>query len=130
MSSDPSVTAATGLAQVALHVDDLQRAATFYRDVVGLRPIATFDPPGLVFFDLGGPRLLLEKAAPSSLLYLSVPDVAVEVERLRSAGVTIESEPHVIFTDEMGQFGPAGEAETMAFFRDSEDNLVGLASRS
>ena len=120
----------TGLQQVALHVLDLQRAVGFYRDVLGLRHIATFDPPGLGFFDLGGgTRLLLEKGAPPSLLYLSVPDAAAEVERLRAIGVQIESEPHVIFTDTEGQFGPAGMEETMAFFRDSEDNLVGLTSR-
>lgn len=128
--SDHTTTPVAGLHQVALHVSDLQRATAFYRDVVGLRLMATFEPPGLAFFDLGGTRLLLEKAAPSSLIYLWVPDVAAQVERLRAAGVAIESEPHVIFTDEAGQFGPAGESETMAFFRDSEDNLVGLASRS
>ena len=43
--------------------------------------------------------------------------------------VTIESEPHVIHVDVEGQFGPAGESEEMAFFRDSEGNLVGLAGR-
>ena len=129
MSEDHTTTPVAGLHQVALHVDDLPRASAFYRDVVGLRHMATFDPPGLAFFDLGGTRLLLEKGAPSSLIYLWVPDVAAEVERLRDAGVAIESEPHVIFTDEAGQFGPAGESETMAFFRDSEDNLIGLASR-
>lgn len=118
------------LQQVALGVQDLERSTAFYRDVVGLRWIATFDPPGLVFFDLGGTRLLLEKGAPASLIYLGVPDASAEVERLRAAGVNIESEPHVIFTDDAGQFGPKGMAETMAFFRDSEDNLVGLVSRS
>jgi hypothetical protein len=35
----------------------------------------------------------------------------------------------VIFSDRDGQFGPAGEDEVMAFFRDSEENLVGLAGR-
>ena len=120
----------SSLVQVAQHADDLDRATAFYRDVLGLRLIATFDPPGLVFFDLGGTRLLLEKGASSAVLYLGVDDVAAEVERLKGAGVPIESEPHVIFTDDAGQFGPAGMVETMAFFRDSEDNLVGLASRS
>lgn len=119
----------THLRQVALHVDDLDRAVTFYRDVVGLHLIARFDPPGLAFFELGGTRLLLEAGAPSSLLYLGVDDVAGMTEHLRRAGVTIESEPHVIHVDEKGDFGPAGEAEEMSFFRDSENNLVGLAGR-
>jgi methylmalonyl-CoA/ethylmalonyl-CoA epimerase len=119
----------TGLRQVAQHVEDLDRAVGFYRDVVGLDLIARFDPPGLAFFDLGGPRLLLEAGAPSAILYLDVADVASATERLRAAGVVIESEPHVIHVDEAGQFGPAGEAEEMSFFRDSEGNLVSLAGR-
>ena len=126
----PNPNSVTALCQVAQHVEDLDRATAFYRDVLGLRHITTFEPPGLSFFELNGTRLLLERAAPSALLYLGVPDVAAGVERLRAAGARIESEPHVIFVDEAGQFGPPGMAETMAFFRDSEDNLVGLVSRS
>lgn len=119
----------TDLRQVALHVEDMNRAVAFYRDIVGLDFIARFDPPGLAFFDIGGTRLLLEAGAPSSLLYLGVDDVVRMMERLRQAGVTIDSEPHVIHVDETGQFGPPGEAEEMSFFRDSENNLVGLAGR-
>ena len=49
----------------------MDRAEAFYRDVFGLRWIARFDPPGLLFFDLGNVRLLLEDGAPPSLLYLA-----------------------------------------------------------
>lgn len=119
----------THLRQVALHVDDLDRAVVFYRDIMGLPFIARFDPPGLAFFDLGGTRLLLEAGAPRSLLYLGVDDVMVVTARLRSAGVIIESEPHVIHVDEAGHFGLPGESEEMSFLRDSEGNLVGLAGR-
>lgn len=118
-----------GLRQVAQHVEDLDRAITFYGEVVGLELIARFDPPGIAFFDLGGVRLLLESGAPPSLLYLHVDDVGSETERLRAAGVHIEAEPHIIFVDAAGQFGPAGEGEEMSFFRDSEGNLLALAGR-
>lgn len=101
----------------------------FYRDVLGLELVARFDPPGLAFFDLGGCRLLLEGGAPPAMLYLGVDDLAATTARLQAMGVAIESEPHVIFEDELGQFGPAGENEEMAFIRDSEGNLVGLAAR-
>jgi methylmalonyl-CoA/ethylmalonyl-CoA epimerase len=121
--------AVTHLRQVAQHVEDLDRAVAFYRDVVGLDFIARFDPPGLAFFDLGSSRLLLDAGAPPALLYLGVDDVVAMTGQLRDAGVTIESEPHVIHVDEAGHFGPPGQAEEMAFFRDSEDNLVGLAAR-
>ncbi|NUU18809.1 methylmalonyl-CoA epimerase [Cellulomonas humilata] len=118
-----------GLVQVAQHAEDLDRAAAFYTDVLGAPPTARFDPPGLLFFDLDGVRLLLDVGAPSSLLYLRVPDVAAATERLRARGVVVESEPHVIFRHEDDTLGPAGTDEWHAFVRDSEGNLLGLVSQ-
>jgi len=115
-----------GLHQVALHVEDMDRAEAFYRDVLGLRWVARFDPPGLLFFDLGNVRLLLEVGAPPSLLYLQVPDIDEAWAELGAKDVSLEDGPHVIFRDEAGTFGPAGAEVWMAFFRDSEGNLVGL----
>jgi methylmalonyl-CoA/ethylmalonyl-CoA epimerase len=119
----------TGLRQVAQHVDDMDRAVAFYRDVLGLRLMARFDPPGLVFFDLGSTRLLLEAGAPTAILYLGVADVVAATDELRRAGVAIESDPHIIYVDDEGRFGPPGEGEEMSFFRDSEGNLLALAGR-
>lgn len=119
----------TRLHQVAQRAEDLDRATAFYRDVLGLRHLASYDPPGLVFFDLGGTRLLLERAAPSSLLYLEVPDIDAAAGALREKGVEITSEPHMIFADADGTFGEAGTEEWMAFFKDTEGNLVGLVER-
>jgi len=118
-----------GLHQVAQRANDLDVSVAFYRDVLGLPFIARFDPPGLAFFDLGGSRLLLEQGAPAALLYLHVPDVDAAHEQLVAAGVEFESPPHTIFTDEAGQFGPAGEEERMASFRDPAGNLVAIAGR-
>jgi methylmalonyl-CoA/ethylmalonyl-CoA epimerase len=118
-----------GLHQVAQKADDLDASVAFYRDVLGLRLIARFDPPGLAFFDLGGTRLLLEQGAPAALLYLHVADVDAAHEALVEAGVAFESPPHTIFPDEDGRFGPAGEEERMAFFRDPAGNLIALAGR-
>ena len=120
----------TGLRQVAQHVDDLDRAVAFYRDVLGLRLVARFDPPGLAFFDLGDVRLLLEAGAPPALLYLRVDDIRAERARLVAAGVAFDDDVHVIFSDDDGTFGAAGEDELMTFLRDSEGNLVGLAARA
>lgn len=117
------------LHQVAQRATDLGRAVEFYRRLLGTEPLAVIDPPGLAFFDLGGPRLLLDRLAPSALLYLRVEDVRTTVEQLRADGVDIDTEPHVIFSDEHGTFGRAGHDEWMAFVRDSEGNLLGLASR-
>ena len=117
------------LHQVAQHVDDLGRAVTFYRDMLGLPLIATFDPPGLAFFDLGGARLLLEAGAPSALLYLRVDDIDRRFDEMGAAGVTFEDEPHLIHRDDDGRFGPARNEEWMTFFRDSEQNLLALVER-
>lgn len=114
------------LVQIAQRATDLDRASAFYSDLLGIAPTARFDPPGLLFFDLGGVRLLLEKGAPTALLYLRVDDIHATVERLRAAGTTIVSEPHVIFTHEDDTLGPAGSAEWQAFITDSEGNTVGL----
>ena len=113
------------LVQVAQHAEDLGRARAFYADLLGIGPSATYDPPGLVFFDLGGVRLLLDRGAPSALHYLRVDDIEATVERLRGSGVHVESEPHVIFGHDDDTLGPAGTDEWMAFIKDSEGNLVG-----
>ncbi len=117
------------LHQIAQHADDLDRAVAFYADVLGCEVIARFDPPGLAFLRLGGVRLLLDRAAPSALIYLTVDDVRDTVAKLKADAVPVETEPHLIFTDSEGLFGEAGLEEWMAFIRDSEGNLVGLASR-
>src|SRR5688500_19231941 len=117
------------LVQFAQLAEDLVRPTAFYRALLGTSPTATYDPPGLVFFDLDGVRLLLDRGAPSALLYLAVKDIEGTVARLRAAGVSVEGEPHVIFTHEDDALGPAGTDEWMAFVRDSEGNLVGLVER-
>lgn len=117
------------LLQVAQHAEDLDRAAEFYAGVLGAAPVARFDPPGLLFFDLDGVRLLLDRGAPPALLYLRVDDARSFLDNLRGRGVTVEGEPHLIHTDTDGAFGAPGAAEWMGFFRDSEGNLVGCASR-
>ena len=117
------------LIQIAQHAEDLGRATAFYRDLLGAEPLATYDPPGLVFFDVGGVRLLLDVGAPSALHYLGVDDIDATVERLRVAGVPVEAEPHVIFGHEDDTLGPAGTDEWMAFVVDSEGNLVGLVEQ-
>jgi len=116
----------SGVVQVAQHADDLDRATAFYTEVLGLPLIARFGP--LVFIDLGGTRLLLEVAAPTAMIYLRVRDIDSRVAELRAARVDVVTEPHDIFTDVDGVFGPAGRIETQAFIRDSEGNLVGLVA--
>jgi methylmalonyl-CoA/ethylmalonyl-CoA epimerase len=115
------------IAQVALRATDLDRAAAFYSDLLGSQPTGLFEPPGLLFFDLDGTRLMMEGNAPSSLIYLQVDDVTTTLARMRERA-EIVSEPHVIFHHDNDSLGPAGADEWQAFIKDSEGNLVGLIS--
>ena len=115
--------------QIAVFARDLDEAVTFYRDTLGASYLATFDPPGLVFFDFAGTRLLLEKTGPKSSVYFRVDDIKTAYQELLGKGVKFIAEPHMIFRDDNGMFGAAGEEEWMAFFSDPSDNILALASR-
>src|SRR5215212_1504473 len=68
------------IGQIAVPVHDLDRAVTFYRDVLGLRLLFQA-PPGLAFFDCGGIRLMLSvpegpaQVHGSSIIYYLVDDL-------------------------------------------------------
>jgi methylmalonyl-CoA/ethylmalonyl-CoA epimerase len=132
----PSVVARGGgtldkLQQVALTATNLDASVDFYRDVLGLRFIARFDPPGLAFFSLGGGmRLLLSATASQASLYFLVDDVSAMVKELRGRGVPfLQQQPQMIHRDEAGDFGKKGIEEWMAFFRDPAGNLLALVER-
>ena len=82
----------------------------------------------MLFYDLEGTRLLLQVDGPKSLIYLEVEDVREEVELLRSKGITIAIDPHIVFPDPQGVFDKPG-SEWLAFIEDTEGNNVGLMSR-
>ncbi|HEX8572960.1 MAG TPA: VOC family protein [Allosphingosinicella sp.] len=115
----------TRLAQVAILVQDLERAKAFYRDVLGLAHL--FDaPPGLAFFQCGETRLMLSRpegpeAAGSSILYYGVEDVEAAHEEMRSKGVGFDEPPRRIAEVD-------GKPIHLAICRDSEGNLLGLIS--
>jgi len=114
------------LVQVAQRAEDLARASAFYADLLGAAPTAAYDPPGLVFFDVDGTRLMLSQGSPTALHYFHVGDLDATVGRLRDAGAAVESEPHLVFGHDDDALGPAGTDEWQAFVRDSEGNMVGL----
>ena len=120
------------LYQLAMSVPDLDAAETFYRDVLGAHFVARFDPPGLVFFDLDGVRVLFERGgeqSSNSILYLWTDDMEGRVAELEAKGVAFSGAPHPIHKDEDGTFGPAGETEWMAFFEDPAGNVLALVTR-
>jgi methylmalonyl-CoA/ethylmalonyl-CoA epimerase len=122
----------TQLGQVAQPVTDLARAVAFYRDVLGATHLATFDPPGLAFFDFGGVRLMLdaipEAQIGSAPLYFRVPEVEAACAALEARGVTIDAAPHMINRDTAGVFGTPGMETWMAFFKDPDGNVLAVMS--
>lgn len=121
------------LGQVAVGVTDLGRAVAFYRDILGAQHVATFDPPGLAFFDLEGTRLLLDQVAAEYAgaglpLYFRVDDLEAAVAALRARGATLEHDPQMIHRDETGVLGAVGIETWMAFFRDPDGNVLALMS--
>jgi len=116
--------------QIAVFAQDLDEAIAFYRDTLGASYITKFDPPGLVFFDFSGTRILLEKTGPKASIYFRVEDIHATSRELKDKGVKLIAEPHLIFRDDNGLFGAAGEEEWMAFFSDPSDNILALVSRT
>jgi methylmalonyl-CoA/ethylmalonyl-CoA epimerase len=114
------------IGQIAINAHDVERAAAFYQDALGLKLLFK-DPPCLSFLDCGGVRLMLSSAEkpefdhPSSVLYFSVPDIQAAHARMKENGVKFEDEPHLIAK-------MPDHDLWMTFFRDSEGNLMGLMS--
>ena len=119
----------TKLHQIAAHTRDFEESTRFYRDILGAKYLAKFDPPGLLFFDFSGTRLLFEKNAPKATLYFHVADIEAAHQELVGKGIAFDSPPHRIHKDENGTFGPRGAEEWMAFFKDPSGNIVALATQ-
>ena len=112
------------IGQIAINVQDVERATAFYRDVLGMRFLFSA-PPGLAFFDCGGVRLMLSRAEdpdldhPASILYYQVADIAAAHRTLVGHGVTFLTAPHVVHK-------AADYDLWLADFRDSEGNVLAL----
>lgn len=124
--SDAAALPPARIGQIAIPVEDLERAVGFYRDILRL-PFLFRAPPGLAFFDCGGVRLMLSrpegKAAPSraGLLYYLVTDLPAAHRALLAQGVEFLDDPHLI--------AKLPDHELwMAFCRDSEGNTLALMS--
>jgi methylmalonyl-CoA/ethylmalonyl-CoA epimerase len=124
-------TAASGIGisrigQIALNAHDVDRAAEFYQNKLGLQLLFRAGP-ALAFFDCGGVRLMLTRPEkpefdhPSSILYFAVPDIQAAYASMKEKGVQFEDQPHVIAR-------MPDHDLWMVFFRDTEGNLMGLMS--
>ena len=119
----------TRLHQVAANVVDFEETKRFYLDVLGARFVQDYHPPGLLFFDFVGTRLLFEQNNPPATLYFWVDDIEAAHTELQSKGVEFDSEPHRIHVDDKGVFDNPGTEEWMAFCKDPGGNVLALVTR-
>lgn len=108
--------------QILVPVTDVDRAAAFYADVLGL-PLL-FRYPGNAFFDAHGIRLYL--AAPTepdytgvATIYFRVDDVTGTFDRLAERGAAVRERPEIAHRD-------AEYDLWLAFVSDPDGNNIGL----
>lgn len=77
-----------GLRTVAYHVDDLDKARTWFTELVGHAPY--FDEPYYIGFNVGGYELGLLPDQDGVGAYWGVDDIESEVARLVGLGATIK----------------------------------------
>lgn len=114
----------SAIGQVLVPVRDADRAAAFYRDLLGMRFLFAF--PHMAFFDADGIRLYLaEPESPEfrgqATIYFRVPDITAAVAALEARGVVFGDRPHVVHRD-------ASRALWMCFTTDPDGNNIGLMS--
>ena len=111
------------IGQVALAVADVDRAESFYRDMLGLRHLYRYGD--LTFFDCAGVRLLLEETHdPANLnhgssIYFACHDIALSVRELTQRGIVFDGPPHLIACMEDHDLW-------MAFFTDPDGHTLAL----
>lgn len=111
------------IVQIAIGVQDMDRAVAFYRDVVALKFM--FQAPNVAFFDCAGIRLMLGQAAPTDpkpsgmYLYFDSADIDRDHAALAERGAVVRTAPHVV--------APLGGKQLwLAEFGDTEGNTFCL----
>src|SRR2546430_10639579 len=80
------------IGQIFVNVKDLERAISFYRDVLGMQFLFQA-PPNMAFFDCGGIRIMLGISDPpaldhpASIIYYQVDDIEKIYVNLQTRGV-------------------------------------------
>ncbi len=111
------------IGQVLIPVENLERAVSFYRDVLGLKFLFQA-PPQMAFFDCGGVRLLVGVAPGQqrgSAIYFQVQDIQSVAAELKGKGVGFGQDPHIVHRT------PSVEV-WLAEFKDPDGNQLALMS--
>jgi methylmalonyl-CoA/ethylmalonyl-CoA epimerase len=113
----------SSIGQIAITVEQLPRAVAFYRDTLGFEYL--FEAGGMAFFNCSGVRLMLTQtkadATYGSIIYYRTDNITEACAGLEQSQVRFEAQPRMIAKM------PDHEL-WMAFFRDSEGNLLALMS--
>ncbi len=117
--------ALTKVGQIAVRVKDVNRAATFYSEKLGMKLL--LKQTNLAVLDCGGLSIFLTlpeketEGTHNSIIYFDVEDIQKAAQSLTERGVTIVEKPNKV--------GKLGTVDVwIAIFRDSEENLLGLRS--
>ncbi len=125
MESDTDKFGLSQIGQIAISVNDLERATSFYRDKLGMKYLFTAN--GMAFFDNGGIRLLLTRLEKASsgptgfVVYFKVGDIHEAYRTLTARGVRFEEEPELAARTEKFDLW-------LACFKDPENNNLCLLS--
>lgn len=113
-------------------VSDLDRAASFYGETLGLSELQRYDEPTanpMIRYELGGGSLLVYKSVGAgqsrhTLVGFVVDDIESAVEDLRGRGVTFEEYDMGDIKTENG-IATLGD-DRAAWFKDPDGNILGV----
>ena len=114
----------SGIGQVAITVSDVEKALSFYRDILGL-PFLFRPNPDLAFLGAGDVRVMLStsqgagRVGANSILYFKTSNLEATHAEIIARGATHEHSP------QLAAKMPDHEL-WLSFIRDPDGNLVGL----
>jgi predicted enzyme related to lactoylglutathione lyase len=111
-----------GVGQILVPVGDVDRAAEFYEQVLGLPLSMRF--PGIAFFDAAGVRLYVANVPEPDFqgratIYFWVEDVSASLELMEARGATVRERPRIVYDDDAYDLW-------MAFVKDLDGNNIGM----
>ena len=119
-------------AEPVVPVSDLDRAASFYGETLGLEELARYEDPQpnpMIRYAIGGSSLLVYESVGAgqsrhTLLGFVVDDIDAAVEELRGRGVTFEEYDMGDIKTENG-IATVGDTKG-AWFKDPDGNILGV----
>lgn len=111
-------------------VNDLQKAKSFYKDILGVQVVETPLPMNILTLKLEGEQTVMiypkpdHEPATFTVLNLVVDDVDKTVDELTSKGVKFEQYTGEMKTDEKGIM--RGNGPTIAWFKDPAGNILSI----